>query len=93
MIHWADPSEREEIVRRLEIEGCVQNFECRILNKQGVVRTCLTSLRLYRDQGILEGSIVDITEQKRLEKELLRVQKLESVGLLAGGIAMISTIF
>ena len=29
----------------------------------------------------------DVTEQKRMEEELLRTQKLESVGILAGGIA------
>jgi len=29
----------------------------------------------------------DVTEQNRIEKELLKVQKLESVGMLAGGIA------
>jgi nitrogen-specific signal transduction histidine kinase/CheY-like chemotaxis protein len=33
------------------------------------------------------GVTQDITEQKRMEEELLRTQKLESVGLLAGGIA------
>ena len=34
-----------------------------------------------------QGIVVDITERKRLEEELLRAQKLESVGTLAGGIA------
>jgi len=29
----------------------------------------------------------DITERKRLEKEFLKIQKLESIGILAGGIA------
>ncbi len=29
----------------------------------------------------------DITELKKLEEELLKVQKLESVGVLAGGVA------
>ncbi len=33
------------------------------------------------------GATQDITEQKRMEEELLRTQKLESVGILAGGIA------
>jgi len=64
VIHWPDPSEREEIVCRLELEGHVLDFECEMLNKQGEVRTCLTSLVLYREQGILEGSIIDITERK-----------------------------
>jgi PAS domain S-box-containing protein len=64
-MHWADPREREDMVHRLEAEGRVTAFECRMLNKQGEVRTCLTSLRLVREQDILEGSILDITERKQ----------------------------
>ena len=70
LIHWADPSEREEMVRRLELEGRVSNFECRMLNKQGDVRVCLKSLKLYHIEGILEGSIIDITERKKTEEAL-----------------------
>ena len=72
LIHWLDPSQREELLSRLEIEGRVLNFESRILNKQGEVRTCLMSLVLYREQGVLEGSIIDITERKLAEEDSLR---------------------
>jgi len=75
VIHWADPSEREEMLRRLELEGHVPEFECRMLNKQGEVRSCLTSLRLYREQRILEGSIIDITERKQAEEALQASEK------------------
>jgi len=70
VIHWADPSEREEMLRMLEIEGRVLNVECKMLNKQGEVRTCLASSRLYRDQGFMEGSIVDITARIQAEEAL-----------------------
>ncbi len=71
VIHWADPRDREEMVRVLEAEGHINDFECRLLTKQGEVRTCLTSLSLDRESGILEGSIADISERKRAEKALL----------------------
>ena len=58
------------MVRRLQADGRVTDFECRMLNKRGEVRTCLTSLSLDRGQEILEGSILDITERKRGEDAL-----------------------
>jgi PAS domain S-box-containing protein len=69
-IYWADAREREEMVRQLQAEGRVREFECGMLTKQGEVRRCLTSLVLYRAQGILEGSIIDITERVQAEESL-----------------------
>ncbi|MGB7567041.1 MAG: PAS domain S-box protein, partial [Chitinivibrionales bacterium] len=74
LAHCAVPSEREEMVRKLSAEGNVREFECKMLTKQGEVKFCLTSLRLYKEQGILEGSILDISERKRAEEELSKSQ-------------------
>ena len=49
-----------------------------------------TGSPIFGKDGEILGSIVvfrDITEDKKIEKELLKAQKLESVGTLAGGIA------
>jgi PAS domain S-box-containing protein len=70
VMHWADPEERERMVRRLEETGRVTDYECRMLNKRGDVRTCVTSLRLFPGRRILEGSIADITERKQAEQAL-----------------------
>jgi len=69
-IHWADPVERDEMVRRLTAEGRVSGFECKMLDRRGNVINCLTSLRLYREQGVLEGSLIDITDRKLAEQAL-----------------------
>ncbi|MEJ2663885.1 MAG: ATP-binding protein, partial [Spirochaetia bacterium] len=87
VIHWADPEERTEMMRRLLAANSVRDFECRMLTKQGKIKNCLTSLRLYPVQGILEGAIIDITERKQAEAALQNAQKLEAIGVLAAGIA------
>ncbi len=62
-----------------------------ILTREGETRTIAEtkSAILDRAGGILGTVIVfrDITEEKRIEEELLQARKLESLGVLAGGIA------
>jgi PAS domain S-box-containing protein len=69
-ILWADPKDREEMVNILKDESHVNSFECRLLNKAGEVINCLVSLRLYPETGLLEGSIVDITERIKAEDKI-----------------------
>jgi PAS domain S-box-containing protein len=67
---WVNKQERENMVQKLKAEGHVTDLECELLNKQGEVIHCITSLRLYPDTGNLEGSIHDITKLKQSEKIL-----------------------
>jgi PAS domain S-box-containing protein len=67
---WADPKAREDMVKTLRAQGHVDNLEFKLIKKGGEILTCITSLRLYPEIGILEGSITDITERKRVEDAL-----------------------
>jgi len=69
-IRWADPYERDEMVKMLKAYGRVENMECRLKKPDGSIINCITSIKLYREQGILEGSIQDITAGKLIEKTL-----------------------
>jgi PAS domain S-box-containing protein len=74
-------------------EGRAPSFEIeyRLRHKDGDYRWVLTRGACLRDsQGRayrMAGSITDITERKKLEQQLLQSQKMESVGILAGGVA------
>src|SRR5438094_10384344 len=41
----------------------------------------------YNGRPAIIGTLLDITEKKQIEAQLLRAQRLENIGVLAGGIA------
>ncbi len=74
--------------RREEGEDVLDHYEIRLLKREehwwGEVRCCRIELE---DKPAILGNVVDITQRKRLELQLLETQKMESIGTLAGGIA------
>ncbi|MBF0331241.1 MAG: PAS domain S-box protein [Candidatus Omnitrophica bacterium] len=74
VIVWVDPNDREVMVKTLKAQGYVDELEFRLRNKMGEVRWCLTSVRLYPETGILEGSIIDITDRRQIEWALKKAK-------------------
>ena len=61
---------RAAMVDRLRANGLLNDYELDIVTKSGALKTVLTSIKLYPQEGYLEGSAIDITERKRVEQEL-----------------------
>ncbi len=80
----------ERYHRRQAGEDVPKEYEFRVLHKDRKTRILINmnvGLITYRGRVASMGTVKDITEKKRLESQLLRAQRMESVGTLASGIA------
>jgi len=84
-------AEEAEIVDRIRRGGSVKHFETVRVRKDGRhIQIALTASPIRDTSGTLIGISQisrDITEVKEFEEQLRQTQKLESLGVLAGGLA------
>ncbi len=68
---FQNPDKLNEILAALLKNGRIESYDIDFIDKEGKIRNCLTNFKLYADKGYLEGTIVDVTERKKAENELL----------------------
>jgi two-component system cell cycle sensor histidine kinase/response regulator CckA len=88
---YTDPKKHEEIIALLWKQSSVKNFEAQHYRKDGSIIWVTINIHVCRNRLdyplFFEGTIQDVTDNKKLEAQLLQSQKMEAVGKLAGGIA------
>jgi PAS domain S-box-containing protein len=69
---WADPSEREALVKRLVAEGHLRDVEFNFRRKDGEVRIAQASAELIDMDGeaCVLGVVIDVTDRKHAEQSL-----------------------
>jgi PAS domain S-box-containing protein len=83
--------EEAEMIALIQCGGRVKTFETVRKRRDGSqIEVALTISPIHNDDGSLHGASYiarDITERKQFERRLMQTQKLESLGVLAGGLA------
>jgi two-component system, cell cycle sensor histidine kinase and response regulator CckA len=85
---YVDPEERNSAIAKLRSHGQLINHEVRWRRKDGTEIVALANVALLSEApAVLEGTVLDVSEVRRLQSHLLQAEKMEAVGSLAGGVA------
>ena len=95
---YVDPGMRERFKELIDKSDVVRSLEYQVRRRDGSILWISESARVVRDAtGAIryyEGFVDDITPRKeaeaaraQMEKQMVQAQKMEAIGLLAGGVA------
>lgn len=85
---WAKPDDRALYKKLIEAHGYVKDFELYFYSRSGEVRIGLLSgQRIQIGDGIyILSSMIDVTEQRMMDREIARLDRLNLIGEMAASI-------
>ncbi|MBI4548384.1 MAG: response regulator [Ignavibacteriae bacterium] len=90
-IHPEDREKIKSIFFETVRTGIGQRAEFRFVTKDGSVRFIESQGSVIKDKNGKVARVIvvsrDVTERKKLEEQIMRAQRMESIGTLAGGVA------
>ncbi|MBU0991587.1 MAG: PAS domain S-box protein [Proteobacteria bacterium] len=90
-ILYDNPKDREDLLKELMSKGVIRDFEAVFKKKTGEPYHVSVNADIYYNESNqpagMTGTIRDITQHKKMKERLQRTGKMESLGLMAGGIA------
>jgi two-component system, cell cycle sensor histidine kinase and response regulator CckA len=86
---WKNPADRQRMIDGLAQNGFVENLEAEFSCKDGKTRIGLMTACILEisDEKVILAITRDITDKKRMERQLQETQKFEAIATLAGGVA------
>ncbi|MFZ4289212.1 PAS domain S-box protein [Variovorax sp. HJSM1_2] len=80
---WKHPENRQQFVELLLQDGVVKDYEAELLREDGAVRSVLISANRMVHEGTsqLVSWVYDVTERRRMESEIQRINFLSDIAL------------
>jgi PAS domain S-box-containing protein len=88
---FANKDQRDALLARFRESGRINREQIQLVRRDGSLITTRFTGRMVTDAALgislIEAVWEDVTEQLRIERQFQQAQKMEAVGLLAGGVA------